>query len=259
MGFLYSLFLKLLYPTSLCLMLLIGSVAWRRRRKISRLLFWLAIAILMVCGNGWVVGGLTRHLERKCQPTQPVPKADCILVLSGGIWPKLPPRPTIEVGEAGDRLLYGCFLYREGRASKIICTGGVATGGIASRSASEDMAEFLTMLGVPNDAMVIESKASDTGEHARNLLPVFQQHGFKRILLVTSAMHMPRSLGAFQRQCPGIEFLPAPTDFRATDHESVPWYRQLSGIIPTPGHLLAFSEVMHEYMGIFYYRLRGWI
>src|SRR5262245_33897887 len=108
MGFVYSLFLKLLYPTSLCLMLLIGSAA-SRRPKISRACLWLAVAILMVCGNGWVVGGLTRHLERRCQSSGPVPEADCVLVLSGGIWPKLPPRPTIEVGEAGDRLLYGCF------------------------------------------------------------------------------------------------------------------------------------------------------
>src|SRR5262245_41206157 len=111
MGFLYSLFLKLLYPTSLCLLLLIGSAALARRPKISRGCLWLAVAILIICGNGWLAGGLARHLERQYPPANPVPKADCILVLSGGIWPKLPPRPTVEVGEAGDRLLYGYLLY----------------------------------------------------------------------------------------------------------------------------------------------------
>jgi len=72
-------------------------------------------------------------------------------------------------------------------------------------------------------------------------------------------MHMPRSIGTFRRLCPGIEFIPAPTDFQVVEEIHKPWYHQLTAVIPTPRHLLDFSEVMHEYLGMAYYKARGWM
>lgn len=289
LSFLYSLFLKLLYPTSLSLLLLLLSALLRKWAKLSRLCFWLAMAVLLVCGNGWLLEGLTRHLERQYPPLQDhgttgqrddrsmgprdmgitnnqsstlnsqQSQADAILILSGGILGQLPPRPTVEIGEAGDRLLYGAHLYRQGKATRIICTGNVATGGIAPRPAADDMAEFLEFLNVPPDAIIRETKSGNTREHARNLKPVFENYHFRRVLLVTSAMHMPRSMGVFRKHCPEVEFIPAPTDFRATEKLPVAWYREVVYLIPTPRGLADFSEVTHEYLGIAYYRLRGWL
>jgi uncharacterized SAM-binding protein YcdF (DUF218 family) len=259
MSFLYSLLLKLLYPTSLALLCLAAAALFRKRLGPRRAFFGLAVAILLVCGNGWLVRGITKHLEWKHLPPNPVPQADCILVLSGGILSRIPPRPTVELADAGDRLLYGAHLYRQGKAPRIVCTGNVATGGVVARPLAEDMAEFLQDLGIPKDSIVTESKAEDTHQHATNLLPVFQKSGFKRVLLVTSAMHMPRSIGTFRRLCPGIEFIAAPTDFRVTEPIPAPWYHQLAVIIPTPRHLLDFCEVSHEYLGMAYYRIRGWM
>ncbi|MGO8931821.1 MAG: YdcF family protein [Limisphaerales bacterium] len=258
MGFLYSLFLKLLYPTSLAVLLLLASALLRKKERVRRLCFWLAIGIIVVCGNGWVIAAMGRHLEWQNLPPNPAPHADCILILSGGLRSRIPPRPTIEVGEAGDRVLYGAYLFRQGKAARILCTGGVATGGIAPRPGAQEMAEFLEMLGVPKSVILTETKSANTRQHARNLQTVFQEQGFKRILLVTSAMHMPRSLGVFRRGCPGIEFIPAPTDFRVTERIPAPWYHELNALVPTPANLLLFSELMHEYLGMAYYRVRGW-
>jgi uncharacterized SAM-binding protein YcdF (DUF218 family) len=259
MGFLYSILLKLLYPTSLCLIFLLAAAVFQKRKVVNRVFFWLAVAVIMVCGNGWLIGGLTKHLEWRYLPANPVPEADCILILSGGILPKSAPRQTVEVGDAGDRVLYGAYLFRQGKAPRIICTGNVGTGGIASRPGSEDMAEFLETLGVSKDVIITETKSEDTHQHAKNLSPLFQERGFKHVLLVTSAMHMPRSMGVFKRLCPGIEFTPAPTDFHATEAAPKPWYHELTALIPTPRHLLDFSEVMHEYLGMAYYKVRGWM
>ena len=259
MDFLYSLALKLLYPTSLCLILLLLSAALENRKKLSRTCFWLAISILIVCGNGWLVQGMAKHLEWQHLPPNPVPEADCILVLSGGILGKIPPRPTIEVGEAGDRVLYAAHLFREGKAKRIVCTGEKATGGIVLRPIAEDMSEFLQMIGVPKEAIVTETASQNTHQHAANLSSLLRERGFKRVLLVTSAMHMPRSLGVFQKDCPGTEFIPAPTDFRITERIPRPWYHELTALVPTPANLLRFSEVEHEYLGICYYRIRGWM
>ena len=259
MDWLYNISLKLLYPTSLCLVLLLAVAFLRKRKVATRICFWMAVAVLLVCGNGWLSGGLIRHLEWQYLPSNSVSEANCIVILSGGVLSRIPPRPTIEVGEAGDRVLYGAYLFRQGKAPRIVCTGNVATGGFAARPVSEDMAELLETLGVPKQAIITETKSGNTHEHAKNLYPVFQERGFTNVLLVTSAMHMPRSIGAFRRLCPGIEFIAAPTDFRVTEGIPKPWYSKATALIPTPKNLSDFSEAMHEYLGLAYYKLRGWM
>jgi uncharacterized SAM-binding protein YcdF (DUF218 family) len=121
------------------------------------------------------------------------------------------------------------------------------------------MSEFLRLLGIPADSIITEIKSENTREHAVQLFPLLKDRGFKRILLVTSAMHMPRSMGVFRKLCPGIEFIPTPTDFRVTQNVPGPAYRKVLYFIPTPRNLLSFCEVMHEYLGIAYYRTRGWM
>jgi len=259
MSFLYSLFLKLLYPTSLCLVLLLAAAALRKHKVANRICFWLAVAILLAGGNGWLAAALTRHLERQYLPPHSLPMADCILVLGGGTWAKIPPRPTVEVAEAGDRVLYGAYLYRQGKAPRLICTGNVGTGGVAFRPESEGMKELLELLGVPADAIIIEVHSGNTHQHGTNLRALLEERNFRRVLLVTSAMHMPRAVGVFKKECAGIEFIPAPTDFRITDPIPAPWYQELKAVVPTPSNFLLFSEAMHEYMGIGYYKLRGWM
>jgi uncharacterized SAM-binding protein YcdF (DUF218 family) len=259
MGFLYSLLLKFLYPTSLLLVLLTIAALARRKRWLRRTSFALALTILMVGGNGWVVEGLIRHLESRVRPPTPLPAADAILVLSGGVLARTPPRPTIEVSEAGDRILYGAELFRQRKAPLVICTGSVGTGGIVARPIADEMAELLGMLGVPPHAIVTEGRSENTREHAVNVCPMLESRRIRSVLLVTSAMHMPRSIGVFRRICPGVEFVPAPTDFRTTWADPGVWYREAVSLIPTPQNLVDFSNAMHEYLGIAYYRVRGWI
>jgi len=147
-------------------------------------------------------------------------------------------------------------LYRLGKAPWVLCTNGAGI----QRPGSEDMAELLEMIGVPREAILKESKALDTHQHALYLQSYFKERAFNRILLVTSAMHMPRSLGVFHRLCPGIQFIPAPTDFRVTDPLPIPtpWYTRLATLVPTAANLVNFSTAMHEYVGLLYYKLRGW-
>src|SRR5437868_7737213 len=113
MDLVYHIGVKLIEPTSLCVILLLGAALLRRRAALSRICFWLSVAILLVCGNGWVSGAMIRHLERHYPVPDPVPQADCILVLSGGTLSRVPPRPTIELDEAGDRVLYAARLYQQ--------------------------------------------------------------------------------------------------------------------------------------------------
>jgi uncharacterized SAM-binding protein YcdF (DUF218 family) len=260
MGFLYSLLLKLLYPTTVALLLLgtalVVPASWNR---LQRRLLAAAVLIVLVCGNGWVVAMLVRNLEGRYAPVDPVPTADVIVVLSGGVLGRTPPRPSVEVGDAGDRILYGAALFKQGKAPQIICTGNVATGGLAPRPAAEDMAELLRLLGVPGSAIVTETRSENTRDHVVQLCPLLEERRVRRALLVTSAMHMPRAMGVFRRGCAGVEFVAAPTDFRIPHEVPVPWYRRSVALLPTPRSLLDFSDAAHEYVGAAYYAWRGWM
>jgi uncharacterized SAM-binding protein YcdF (DUF218 family) len=121
------------------------------------------------------------------------------------------------------------------------------------------MTELLTSLAIPLEAIVTESASANTSQHARNLCPLFAERQIDSVILVTSAMHMPRSLGTFRKFCPTVQYIPAPTDFRVTDGPDLAWYRDLVRWLPTPRSLVDFSDAAHEYVGIAYYRFRGWM
>lgn len=258
MGFLYSVLLKMLYPTSVALVLLAAAAVARRPRTLRACLAG-AVLALMVGGNGWVVASMVRSLEGRHLPAATVPSADAIVVLSGGVLGKTPPRPSVELGDTGDRLLYGALLFKQGKAPRIICTGNVATGGVAPRPAAENMAELLGLLGVDAGAIVTETRSENTHDHAMTVCPMLRDAGATRFLLVTSAMHMPRAIGVFRRACPDLVATAAPTDFRAPYELPQPWYRRAVALLPTPRSLLDFSDAAHEYVGIAYYTLRGWM
>ncbi|MBX3748240.1 MAG: YdcF family protein [Verrucomicrobiae bacterium] len=256
---LYRLFLSLLQPVALAVVLVLAAAAFRRRAATCHLLLAGAFLVLMVCGNGWVADAFARSLESRHPNPDPVPEADCIVVLGGGTGAAIPPRTTVEVGEAGDRVLFAGHLFRIEKAPIVICTSGVATGGLATRPPAEDMAELLQAIGVPEEAILLETESANTREHAVNLAPILRERGFKRAILVTSALHMPRAVGVFKRYCPDLEWIPAPTDYRVVEQaEPLPWYREARAFVPSPGNLQLFSETAHEYLGMAYYRLRGW-
>lgn len=258
-GFLYSVLLQLLNPAVVATALLLAAALLRRRQAARRLCFALALGVLLVCGNGLVVHRMVRALEWQHLPPDPVPSADAVVILSGGMRAQNYPRPTVEVSETGDRVLYGAELYRRGKAPVVISTGGVGPGSVARRPEAEDMADLLEMVGVPRPAVVLETESQNTHDHALNLCPMFVERRIGRVLLVTSAMHMPRSLAVFRRGCPQVDYVPAPTDFRATRPLSGAWYRTAAAMLPTPRNLMEFSDATHEYIGMLYYRLRGWI
>ena len=148
MSILYSALLRLLQPIPVCIGLLVAALILGKHKRWSRICFWGAVAVLVVCGNRWVVEGLAGRLERAFPSPSPLPKADCILVLGGGTLARVSPRPTIEVADAGDRVIYAAYLFREGCAPLIICTGDQSPGSLAPRPAAEDMAELLQSCGL---------------------------------------------------------------------------------------------------------------
>jgi uncharacterized SAM-binding protein YcdF (DUF218 family) len=259
--FLSKLLPLFVYPLGLACLLLVGALAtlWRRPRW-SAWFITLALVCLMLSGNSWLANQVVYSLEKQYVPIPNLPAAEAIVVLGGSIRPQIDPRPGVDVTEAGDRPIYGAQLYREGKAPLVILSGGRIEWQGGGPPESADMAKLMETLGVPAAAILQDPTSLNTYENAVNVKKILTQRGINRVLLVTSAAHMPRSVEIFKKQ--GIEVTPAPTDFLVTQQElqesqSTPQGRILS-VIPEADNLQRLTRALKEYIGIFIYRLRGW-
>jgi uncharacterized SAM-binding protein YcdF (DUF218 family) len=263
MFFFLSKFLPLFfYPLGFaCLLLVMVLILGRSRPKWVPYLVGLTLMVLILGGNGWVSAALLRSLEFRYLPPNPIPQADAIVVLGGATRPQVPPRPWVEVNEAGDRPLYGAKLYQEGKAPFLIFSGGRVTwrGGVGGSEAA-DMAELAIALGVPKSAIIEEDASLNTYQNAVKVKPILQQYNFQKILLVTSATHMPRSVAIFKKQ--GMDVIPVPTDFVFYDNpleSKETWESVLLNLIPDAESLVITTRCLKEYLGTLIYFLRGWL
>ena len=225
-----------------------------------------ALALLWLGGNRLVAMSLLRSLEWRHLPGPELQsyseRAEVIVVLGGGTRAFDYPRLSSEVNEAGDRLLYAAQLYRRGVAPRILLSGGSArVAGGEGPTDAENMANVLVDIGIPREALVLEATSRNTRENALETWSILSGQGIERIVLVTSASHMPRAESVFRTV--GFDVIPAPTDFQVTQRGWAYYTRphvliQLYNMIPSAFHLERTTRALKEYVGLVVYGLRGW-
>jgi uncharacterized SAM-binding protein YcdF (DUF218 family) len=251
------------YPLGLAWIFLLVALFTKGKPKWQTISLWVALALLWVGGSGWISTSLVRSLEWQYLPPEELPHAEVIVVLGGGTDSPQYPREQVELNDAADRIVYASWLYHQGAAPKLLLTGGfIPWMGEVDSSPAENMASVLALLGVPQDALILETQSLNTYENALYSRDILDSMGVDRIILVTSAQHMPRSVGLFEKQ--GLEVIPAPTDFSVTQAS---WERlwepdlvtQVFNFFPSVSNLSATTAAMKEYLGIMVYKLRGLI
>jgi uncharacterized SAM-binding protein YcdF (DUF218 family) len=260
--FLSKLLPLFIYPLGFAsLMLVVALFTFWKRPRVAAIAIFLSLLAILLPSNSWVANSLVRSLEAQYVPTT-LPNADAVVVLGGAVRPQAAPRPWIDLTEAGDRPIYGAQLYLQGKAPLIILSGGRIEwkgGGLASESA--DMAKLVEALGVPARVILQDPTSLTTRENAVNVKKIMQQRDVQKILLVTSAVHMPRSMAIFKKI--GIEAIAAPTDFLVSNQElSEPQTTPeafILNLFPDAGNLERFTRAIKEYFGLMIYRLRGWV
>ncbi|MEL6231074.1 MAG: YdcF family protein [Cyanobacteria bacterium J06627_3] len=272
--FLSKLLPLFIYPLGLSCILLGLALIWLWKFP-RRSLFAIATALLIIfcSSNPLIASTLVKTLEWQYIPPEPVPAAEAIVVLGGATRPKSPPRPWVDVLEAGDRVLYGVKLYQDGVAPLILFSGGRISWKDGHQSATEgenadvltseakDMAEIAQAMGVPERAILLENKSLNTYENAVETAKILQQKQINNILLVTSAIHMPRSMAIFEKQ--GFDVTAAPTDYWVSQESLAEMQGVSSGtflnVLPDTEALHFFTRALKEYIGLGVYRLRGWL
>ena len=260
--FLSKLLPLFVYPVGLASILLVAALLLDKRKRLRQICIALALLLILGFGNEWTAHRLTASLEWRYLPIGELPHADAIILLGGGTRPQLPPRPISETNEAGERMIYAAKLYHEGKAPVIIVSGGFIDFFGSTVPEVEAMRELLEALGVPPAAIVEEDRSRNTYENALYVKEIVTARGYDDFLLVTSAMHMPRSMAIFTKQ--GLHVTAAPVDFSATrgaagrteDPGLEGW---LLKVLPTSDRLELSTRALREYIGLLVYRLRGWL
>jgi uncharacterized SAM-binding protein YcdF (DUF218 family) len=248
-----------LYPAGLSCVLLVAAIAlfWKRPRMAAGLV-GAALGVLFFSSNAWVARVLVRGLETQYRPVAAYPKATAIVILGGATRAPIAPRVWPEVVEAGDRLLYAARLYKEGYAPKLILTGGRITWDTTGSSEAKDIETLLTFMGIPQTAMVLEGTSLNTHENAVNVKAILAQEKLDGpILLVTSAIHMPRSMAIFKKE--GMEAIAAPTDYLFDEStEPLELAEFVLKLLPDAEAMFQSTMALKEYVGMVVYRLKGW-
>ena len=274
MGFLLSKLLPLLlYPLGLGLLLqLLGLAAAakgseqgsRRRRQASLWLSGTGVGLIWLCAMPLSSRQLIWGLEDRAAALTPrqLPRADAVVVLGGGLRPALPPRQGVEVAEGGDRLLRGVQLVRRGLAPLLVTSGGRVsfTGHDPAPPEALWARDLAQELGLPADRILINPGSRTTAEEAHDIGALGRRRGWSRVLLVTSAFHMPRSLATFQQRS-GLTVVPVACDYQLPDraHYGKPTLgNTLKSLLPDAEALYLSTLALKEHLGLAIYRLRGW-
>jgi len=243
----------LVYPLNLSLLLAVfGLVIWRLGWVRSG--FYtvvLGVAWLYVCSTAQFSYYLMGKLEQQfpAAPLAEIEEADAIVLLGGGLRGDSRSGVLPDLNQYADRLVHAVYLHNAGKADYILLTGGSAPG---ARSEAQLMADILMVMGVSPEALMLEEQSKNTRDNAVNSARILRERGMHRILLVTSAFHMPRAFALFDRE--QLEVVPAPTDFSQVIIKST-----LPGGIPGVKNLYRTTEALHEFVGYQVYRMRGWL
>lgn len=249
------------YPPG-CVLLVLATAVYLKKHRTPLLI--LAGLLLWLPSTQWVSLALVHSLEKQHPPlTAPLPQVDAIVVLGGSTLPAHAPRTLPGLNETGERLAYAAWLYEQDVSDRLLLTGGGIewlNGGLPIVEA-QDMAVYLQLLGVPEEALWLETESRNTYENGLFSQKILAEQGIDTIVLVTSAFHMPRSVRIFEKQ--GFTVIPAPTDFNVTflptsgDYQR-PLADYLFGLMPTARNLDKTNIALKEYLGLFVYWLRGW-
>ena len=239
-----------LLPTLAILGLLLALTA--RGRRIGVALALVATALILVAGLSPLANWLILPLEERF----PAYRDDGTqiagaIVLGGAVQADLSEtRNALHLNEAAERVVALADLARRHPEARIVFTGGSGAL-IQDEPAESDMlARFASELGVPPERILFENASRTTAENASLTRQLVEPKPGERWLLVTSAWHMPRSIGTFRQA--GFAVTAYPVDYRTNG----PADRWRTYAFASEG-LRRLDLATKEWAGLVGYRLAG--
>ena len=249
--FFFKIFWFLIDTSNLLLMaLFLGPVLiYRRRVKLGRRLLSFTAVMAVIIATAPIGRNLIVVLENRFPSVQTLPgKVDGIIVLGGVVDAALTKaRGQISIGGAVERLISFATLSKRYPNAKLLFTSG--SGALLSQYIKEGdvVGSLLIDLGVDVERLIIENQSRNTHENVLFSKQLVQPLAGETWILITSAFHMPRSVGIFRQV--GWDVIPFPVDYHSKgDLDLAPSFNLVGGIS-------SLSWAVHEWLGLLVYWL----
>lgn len=223
-----------------------------KKRTVGRLLLLVGVLALYLLSIQPVANALVYPLEShyRAPSDEALKDVDAIIVLGGGVYLASEIRPQAALTHASlARVIGGVRLLRKSNARYLLFTGHSSVEG--TLTVAEVMSRTALEMGVPSEKIILEKQAGNTFEHPARILEVLPEAKQMKIAVVTSAIHMPRSIAAFEQYFDPARIVPAP----------VIWYHtteplRVSSFLPGAGVLNMSTMACREYLGRLWYKIR---
>lgn len=252
-------------PLFVIAILVIAGLVTRKR--------WLAglgVVVLVLCSTPIIANPFFRWVEADAVRLDPasLPKAEAVVVLSGmqryvesDIGRESRSRPGLypEWREAADRFFAGVELFQQGKGERLIFTGGLLPWQQEVESEGAYLARRAVAMGVDPSRIEVTQEVVNTETEARAIAAMLGSNGSEqstgadqiKVILVTSAFHMPRAQMIFEEA--GFSVVPYPVDFRIAAEGRDP-----TDYFPDPKALDRTDIAIRELIGRAFYRLKYW-
>ena len=236
----------LVYPITIITFLLIWAAISRKRLPVI-----LALVLLIITSSPIVSHQMVAYIdgqERK-KIVEDMDVADSIVVLSGMIVPiKTKQGIAYEWGDP-DRFFGGIELIKAGKAKNIIFTGGILPWQKNIQPEGQILAKFAEDFGIPSSQIIVTGDVENTRDEAKAVREILTKNNTNKVILVTSAFHMPRASKLFLKE--GIEVQTYPVDFKVGISNITPM-----DFLPSADAFSGFQFSLRELIGRAYYRFR---
>lgn len=232
---------------------ILGLLLWPTRFGCAgRRLVVTSLIALAILGLSPVGNALILPLEQRFPPWDAAGGAPAgIVVLGGSLSPHVSAgRNAVALNEGAERLTVGAELALRYPDARIVFTGGSGALIFEEGAEAEFAMRVFESFGIPRSRVVLEDRSRNTVENALFSKELAQPKPGERWLLVTSAYHMPRSIGIFRKADFAVE--PYPVDWRTSGTQDA------LRPFPTMSEGLRRTDVaVREWVGLVAYWLTG--
>ena len=248
-----KIFWRLASPnTSIFLVLLVGVfLLFLGKEKLGKKLIVATTVLIFIISSLPVYSLLLLPLENRFPIPEPLPeKLDGVIVLGGAEIPKLTQmRGQVSLTDSVERLTTFISLARRYSDARFVYAGGQGAITAQEYKSATTARLFFEQMGLDTSRVIFDSQSRNTQENIENALKLAQPEKGEKWVLITSAWHMPRSVGIFRKL--NWQVIPYPVDFKTNGQF------EMNIGLPKLSAIASVSNVVYEWIGLFYYRLMG--
>jgi uncharacterized SAM-binding protein YcdF (DUF218 family) len=256
MFFYLSQFLSFLaMPFTWVIILLIAGLFWKKKET-GRKIMLFGIIMLLFFSNQFLSNWMMQKWEPDFKMFSELPDYEVGIVLTGVTNLSKTAYDRTFFNKGADRATHTIQLYKMGKIKKILISGGQGLNPINPNTEAELLRDFMVIAGVDNNDILVENQAKNTYQNAVLSKKTLIENGYsqeKKFLLITSAFHMRRAKGCYDKV--GLLTDTFPVDYYSSDTK----FDLPKLLYPDPQAIAHWHKLFKEWIGIFTYKLVGYI